>query len=81
MNDLCVLVGLVHPDMSSLPYEIRLDERPSQSDLTQTDFGGTSSVAFDGFGQPNSDGSVRIQSGNEVRDVVLDAATGTVSTQ
>lgn len=54
-------------NIASEPYHAR---------LFSVNFGGKKNVAFNGYGDPNTGGGVKIAVGSEVRTVVLDADTG-----
>ncbi|MGE5607763.1 MAG: GspH/FimT family pseudopilin [Bacillota bacterium] len=58
-------------------YTVRLGGAPYRVKLESADFNHSASVSFNGFGIPNSGGSVVISVGNKVRTVTVDASTGT----
>jgi prepilin-type N-terminal cleavage/methylation domain-containing protein len=62
-------------------YVVDLSQPPYQVDIVSANFGGDAQLRFTGFGDPDSDGTVRIQSGPFVRDVTVNAVTGKVDVQ
>ena len=57
-------------------YVIKLSEEPYQATLLSADFGGDPEIIFDGYGIPDSDGSVVIQVAGQQRMITVDAETG-----
>ena len=62
-------------------YSVELSDNPYRAQLVSADFSGAVEVTFDGYGQPDSGGSVVVQSGGVQKTVVLDAITGKASVQ
>ena len=62
-------------------YTVDLSDRPYGATLTSADFGGDSAVEFDGWGLPDSGGTVILSVGSEQRTIVVDAETGEASIQ
>ncbi len=60
-------------------YRTRLDEDPYFCELDAADFGGNDTLIFDGYGQPDSAGSLRLVHGRHSRTLSLTAA-GEVTT-
>lgn len=75
------LVGLMDLDHSSENYVVSLAEEPYLARINSAVFDGDGEVLFDGYGAPDSSGTVVIQVGDEVRQVILDANTGRASWQ
>ena len=71
-----ILTGMEHHDHPSLEYQVLLSEAPYHASLESADFGGTSNVAFDGYGVPGSGGTVIVQSGQYQKTITLNADTG-----
>ena len=75
-HDLYVLANVVDP--RSAPHTtVALANSPYQVDLHTVNFGGHASLVFDGFGTPNTSGSLNVRSGNNTKRVIVDA-TGLV---
>jgi prepilin-type N-terminal cleavage/methylation domain-containing protein len=60
-------------------YMVDLSVDPYNAKLTSADFGGTTQVVFDGWGMPNSGGTVVVAVGSEQRTIVVDGETGEVT--
>ena len=67
--------NLDHPTRN---YSVELSGQPYYSSVITADFGGDNIVVFNGFGIPDSGGTVVIRHKNEERSIFLDAATGQV---
>ena len=65
MNDL---------DRSSKVYEHRLGESVSQAKLVSADFGGSSTLVFDIYGQPSSAGTIVFNAGGSDQTIQVGAA-------
>jgi len=57
-------------------YMVELSEKPYEADITSADFGGDQQIIFNGWGIPDSGGSVIITIGSEQRTVIVDAESG-----
>jgi prepilin-type N-terminal cleavage/methylation domain-containing protein len=75
------LVGVPHPDRPTKEYIVRLAEEPYRAAILSADFSGQKQVVFDGYGVPDSDGTVVIQVGSEQRVITLDVDTGEANVQ
>ncbi len=62
------------------PYTVSLADEYSAV-MKGVDFGGDASVQFDGYGRPDSSGSVHVESGGEGWLVTLDGETGDTALQ
>ncbi len=63
----------------SAPYVVGLAKEPYQVSIVAVDFDADAKLVFDGWGAPDSGGSVTVRSGPDARTVTVDAATGAVS--
>jgi len=72
------LPGVAHPDRPGSPddYTVELGQAPYGAAITAVDFGGDAAIVFDGFGTPDSGGSVTIRVGRYAQTVTVDAGTG-----
>ena len=59
---------------ASEDYLTRLAKEPYLVDTMSADFGGTNQVSFDGYGTPDTSGTVVLQHGTVQRIVVLDVS-------
>jgi prepilin-type N-terminal cleavage/methylation domain-containing protein len=65
------------PNIDSLnrdgqPYSVDLAQPPYSVQVTTVDFSGTTSVTFNGYGLPSSDGTLVVEAGRHRRQVALD---------
>jgi type II secretory pathway pseudopilin PulG len=70
------LVGYADIDHPASEYEVRLHDPPYEVSVISADFGGDGQVIFDGYGVPDSGGSVVIRSGSAQQTVSVDPDTG-----
>jgi prepilin-type N-terminal cleavage/methylation domain-containing protein len=70
------LIGAVDPDHPGDEYRVTLPDEPYRATLITANLGGDATIVFDGFGVPDSGGSVTLQTGFEQRTVTVDAETG-----
>jgi type II secretory pathway pseudopilin PulG len=75
------LVGMPHPDRPTKEYTVRLAQEPYRTAIVSADFGGQKQVVFDGYGMPDSGGTVVLQVGTEQRVITLDVDSGQASVQ
>jgi len=73
------LVGVSNINRSSQNYEFHLGQKDYQSQLQSVDFGGSTTVDFNIYGLPHSEGTVVIQKGNSSRTITISKA-GVVTT-
>ena len=73
------LVGMTDPDHSSVEYKIPLSEKPYSATIASADFGGDAEIIFDGWGAPDSGGSVVVQVGSHQKTIEVDPDTGQAS--
>lgn len=73
------LPGIQDFDNAAATYAVDLSEEPYHTTIILADFGGDTEVIFDGYGVPDSGGSVVIDVGGRQVTVSLDAATGEAS--
>jgi len=73
--------GVAGLNDSAAAYSVLMADPPYRSTLVSADFGGDATVKFDGFGVPDSGGSVVVAAGGISVTVVLDANTGEAAIQ
>jgi len=78
-NETYRLVGVSDPDHPGSEYTIRLFETPYEVGIVSADFNGDATVIFDGYGVPDSGGTVVVAAGTEQRTINLAAASGRVT--
>lgn len=74
------------PELSSLDgnsghYNVALSERPYDAGLVSVNFGGDAQIIFNGWGVPDSGGTVILAVGTEQRTVAVDTETGRAGIQ
>ena len=79
VGDGYTLVGMQDPDHPSQPYTIALSREPYQAAIISADFGGDAQIIFDGWGAPDSGGSVVVQVGSHQKTIDVDPDTGQAS--
>jgi prepilin-type N-terminal cleavage/methylation domain-containing protein len=73
------LAALQSLENSKDPYIVELDRAPYDATLYSADFGGKVEVTFDGYGVPDSGGTVEVRVGPFSRTVTLDIDSGEAS--
>ena len=66
---------------SSADYAVDLSAEPYEAKILSADFGGDATLVFDGYGMPDSGGTVQVQVGENVRTVVFAANTWEATVQ
>lgn len=79
-SDTYEVTGLAGLD-GSADYTVDVSDKPYNASITSADFGGESSIVFDGYGVPASGGTIVLESGGYTKTVVVDAETGRSSLQ
>jgi len=74
------------PDMPGLDdptagYTVRISDEPYLATLVAVELAGDEEVVFDGWGMPDTGGSITIRAGNVKRTVWLDSETGKATAQ
>jgi len=65
------LIGINDPSHPNLNYFTDLTESPYHATIVSADFGGDADLVFDGFGTPDTTGSVVIQVGYQRRTISI----------
>ena len=73
------LVGMTDPDRSATEYKVSLFQEPYSTTIVSADFGGDAEIIFDGWGAPDSGGSVVVQAGSHQKTINVDPDTGQAS--
>ncbi|MEZ6190759.1 MAG: GspH/FimT family pseudopilin [Phycisphaerales bacterium] len=77
----CILIqGVSDMETPGATWALELDDPPYRADLVSASFTGAK-VIFDGYGVPDSGGTLVMRVGSEVRTVVLNAETGKAAIQ
>lgn len=75
------IAGIAALNDSTKTYTVTLSDNLYQTTLVEADFGGSTSVSFDGYGVPSSGGTISLQIGDYSKTVVLNAETGRAEVQ
>ncbi len=78
LGDFYSIGGMQDPDHPANPYVILLADEPYLAEFVSVDFGGDAKLIFDGYGVPDTAGSVVIRSGTREKEILLKAQTGRV---
>jgi prepilin-type N-terminal cleavage/methylation domain-containing protein len=62
--DSYTLDGMPHPDFSGIDYTVRLSQPPYEVTIVSAAFGEDKQLVFNGFGEPDSSGSLVLQVGD-----------------
>jgi Tfp pilus assembly protein FimT len=73
------LPGVSDPDRPGTDYLVRLAQSPYEARLSEASFAGESVLTFDGYGVPDSAGTVVLQVGSEQRTLTVEAHSGRVT--
>ena len=73
------LVGMMSPDHPTAAYVVSLKDSPYEVLIVSANLGGDAQIIFNGYGVPDSDGTVLIQAGSFWRSVSVAAETGRVT--
>ena len=66
------MAGVSDPNRPAQDYTVDLSLDPYRAAIVSADFGGASAITFDGFGTPDSGGTVVVQVGSQQRTVTFD---------
>lgn len=70
--------SLADPNRGANVYTVDLADAPYYCSLSTVAFADRPSITFDGYGFPNAAGKITVASGDEVRTLSLDGATGQI---
>jgi type II secretion system protein H len=75
------MIGMADPDRPSAAYAVSLGDGPYHCKLDTATFGADATLVFNGFGMPDSGGSLTISTGSEKRTITMDSTTGSAAVQ
>lgn len=75
------LTGFASPDVPGAAYSVNLATSTYKSSIASVNFGGSTTLSFNGYGVPTIGGTVSVKSGKTTRTVTVDAAAGVVTWQ
>jgi len=70
------LVGMKGMDRSTSAYIVNLSEEPYKVRLVSHDLAGDNEIIFDGYGLPDSGGTITFRSGNYKKVIQIDSKSG-----
>ena len=73
--------GAAHMDTRAAGYLVRLAVDPYYAAIVSADFGGDAQVMFDGYGRPDSGGSVLVRNGAAQWRIAVEAESGAIGVQ
>lgn len=68
--------GMDHPDHPGQPYLVALGEDPYGATLLSASLGGDAGITFNGYGDPDSSGTIVIQVGSRTKTITIDPEAG-----
>lgn len=74
-----VLTGVADPDHPANPYTVALTDEPYESVIVSADFGGDAEIIFDGYGIPDTAGTLVVRAGSHYKTLTLNVLTGRVT--
>jgi prepilin-type N-terminal cleavage/methylation domain-containing protein len=75
------LVGVADPDRPANTYSVSLADEPYSATLQSADLGGDADVTFNGFGVPDTGGTLLVRVGQYQRTIELDGTKGLAKVQ
>lgn len=68
------LVGMPDPDNSAMDYIVHLTDPPYEASIVSVDLGGDYILVYDGYGTPDSGGTIVLHVGRQQRTITIDAS-------
>lgn len=75
------VVGMADPDRPATTYTVNLQGPPYYATLASVDFGNDTTLVFNGFGMPDSAGTIVLRAGPYTKTIRVDASSGRASIQ
>lgn len=75
------LAGLTNPDRPGQPYKVSLASQLYGSILVSANFGGDATILFNGYGVPDSSGTVMLKSGQTTKTITIEPNLGLITIQ
>jgi len=70
------VAGMDHPDHPGQPYIVPLGAEPYGATLVSANLGGDAALTFNGYGNPDSGGTIVITVGGRTKTITVDATAG-----
>ena len=74
-----LIPGMDDPDHPGKPYEVYVGEEPYNATLISSDLGGDDEIIFNGYGLPDSGGTIVIAVGDYAKEITVAEQTAQVS--
>lgn len=81
VNKTYTLNGVINPNRHDAAYLVSLSSYVSAASYGTVNLGGDASLNFNGFGIPDSGGTIQVRVGTVTKSVVVDAVTGSTTIQ
>ncbi|MBU0641584.1 MAG: GspH/FimT family pseudopilin [Planctomycetes bacterium] len=78
-NDSYVLAGMQDSDHSWKTYGAVLSDEPYQAQLVALDLGGDAELVFNGYGIPDSGGTIVVEAGSHRRTLTIEVESGEIT--
>jgi prepilin-type N-terminal cleavage/methylation domain-containing protein len=75
------IAGMNDPDRPAATYTVNLADAPYQVALSSANLGGDTTLIYNGYGIPDSGGTIVVCSGQYTKTVTIDATTGMAAIQ
>lgn len=75
------IMNLPAPDGLSGSYQVALLAEPYKAELLSVNFNDSSQVVFNGWGLPDSGGTVTVAAGSQQKTITVDSGTGRIDVQ
>jgi prepilin-type N-terminal cleavage/methylation domain-containing protein len=75
------LTGMMDPHRGGETYVVSVFAEPYLATIVAADLGGDDTIIFDGYGTPDTGGTITVQAGAHQEIVQVDAATGKAEVQ
>ncbi len=72
------LINLPDPDRKEETYKVTLSQEPYRVNIVSANFGGDGTLIYDGFGTPDSGGTIVIGVGKYTQTITVNVGTGQV---
>ncbi len=72
------IIGMANPDNRSQSYVVNLADEPYLASLGTVNFNGSSTLTFNGYGDPASSGSITVSTGDTTKTITVSGDTGSV---
>lgn len=75
------LTGIADANHPSRDYSVNLSDSISGAVLTQATLGGDTTVKFNGYGIPDSGGTISVRAGKSTRNIIISSGSGVIALQ